>query len=309
MAEATFAVTYGGPALEDGRMPIRDLAPALLALGDLFAEASVLVYPDRDPVALDIRATHDGSFEVDLILTTRDLWSKAVDLLSSDPAEAVANLIAFISGGASGLFPFLQWLRGRRVRAHEDRPEAGQVRLTLEGGTVIEIPAEVFKLYQSVQVRTQARSVVEPLQREGVTELTFRSEREPPVTIASEDVSAYELPEVEPVTLNEQTIDTAVSIASVAFIEGNKWRFSEGDNTYYATVGDQAFLERVRQRQEAFRSGDILRCRMRVIQSQTETGLRTEREVVEVLQHIPAGVQLLLGDEDDPPPKELGPGS
>lgn len=50
MAESAFTVTYDGPALATGRIPVRDLAPALLALGELFLDASSLVNPDREPV-------------------------------------------------------------------------------------------------------------------------------------------------------------------------------------------------------------------------------------------------------------------
>jgi hypothetical protein len=71
MAETAFRVAYDGPALATGRMPVRDLAPALLALGDLFAEASQVIYPEGKPVALSIKATEEGSFDVHLILESR----------------------------------------------------------------------------------------------------------------------------------------------------------------------------------------------------------------------------------------------
>jgi hypothetical protein len=56
MAATQFSVAFGGPAVDDGTMPIRDLAPALLALGDVFSAASRTLYPDREPVALNIKA-------------------------------------------------------------------------------------------------------------------------------------------------------------------------------------------------------------------------------------------------------------
>lgn len=69
-AETGFSVVVDGPTLADGQMSVRDLAPALLALGELFAEASVIAYPAREPVALNIKATDKGSFDANLISFT-----------------------------------------------------------------------------------------------------------------------------------------------------------------------------------------------------------------------------------------------
>ena len=109
MAETAFNLAYDGPDLQTGRMPVRDIAPALLALGELFAEASVVVYPDREPVALNIQATDDGSFLVRLILESAGVWDNMVDLFGSDVANALANLQEFVVG-SYGLF----WLIKRR---------------------------------------------------------------------------------------------------------------------------------------------------------------------------------------------------
>jgi hypothetical protein len=101
VAQTAFEVTYDGPALADGRMPVRDLAPALLALGDLFAEASALVYPEREPVALNIKATQEGSFVVQLILESA--WDDVLDIFNSDAATALVNLKEIILLGGGGL--------------------------------------------------------------------------------------------------------------------------------------------------------------------------------------------------------------
>lgn len=61
MAETTFSVTYDGAALQDGRMPVRELAPALLALGEVFRVAAAEVYPDLPTPTLEVKATKKGS--------------------------------------------------------------------------------------------------------------------------------------------------------------------------------------------------------------------------------------------------------
>jgi hypothetical protein len=124
-------------------MPVKDLAPALLALGDLFAEASTVVYPTREPVALSIKATDSGSFLVRLIIESESAWDRVVDIFTSDPAEALANLKEIVIGSAAGVFVVIRWIRNRRVtdperharpcdahdrrRAHNARSPCGDV--------------------------------------------------------------------------------------------------------------------------------------------------------------------------------------
>jgi hypothetical protein len=103
VAETTFGITYDGPALAAGTMPVRDLAPALLALGDLFTEASQVLYPDAGPVALNIKATDEGSFDVHLILEAKDLWDQLVDMFTSDEVTALVNLQNLVIGGVGSM--------------------------------------------------------------------------------------------------------------------------------------------------------------------------------------------------------------
>lgn len=296
MAQTAFGATYDGPALEDGHMAVRDLAPALLALGDLFADASVLVYPERKPAALHIQATREGSFIIDLFLEAERAWDQIQDIFGSDGASAIVNLKELVLGSGVGLLWLIKRLRNHRITGQERALDPGHVRLSLDDGTTLEIPAEVFRLYDSVEVRRKARLVVEPLTREGVDRLEFRSETSGSLVIEKDDVSAYELPE-ESEPLHDQDLQMVLAIASVAFTEGNKWRFDDGERRFYAAIEDESFLSRV-VRGEAFRNGDMLRCRLRIVQRRSfSEGLQTEYRVLEVLEHIPRAIQLRLPED------------
>ena len=68
-----FVLTYDGEALQAHRMAVADLAPALLALGEIFHEANEASDPNAPRVSLEIRAFDSGSFDVTLSLP-RLVW-------------------------------------------------------------------------------------------------------------------------------------------------------------------------------------------------------------------------------------------
>jgi hypothetical protein len=289
VTETAFDLAYQGDALADGQMPVRDLAPSLLALGEIFAEASLLVAPGRPPAALNIQATKEGSFIVHLLLGG---WDDMVDIFSSDDATTLVNLQSAIIGGA-GLFAIIKRLRGRAVIATKQTPELGQITLTLDDETTLTVPLAAWNLYGNVEVRKKTRDVVRPLAKPGVDSLVFEVEKEVTVRVEEEDVDAFELPIGLPEPLGANEVDLVLSIVSVAFKDDNKWRLSDGQTTFYATIRDEHFLKRVSEG-EPFRSGDMLRCHLRITQSKDDEGLHTEYEVLSVDEHIPRQPQMQI---------------
>ena len=57
-------LAYDGPALADGTMNVRDLAPAMFAVGDLFESANLVFNGRTATVDVSLWATHGGSFHV-----------------------------------------------------------------------------------------------------------------------------------------------------------------------------------------------------------------------------------------------------
>lgn len=297
MAETRFGVTYDGPGVAEGRMPVRDLAPALLALGDLFSEASRAVYPEQEPLALDIRATGEGSFNVLLAAHGPDLWDQIVKFFTSSDVTAIDVMKDFIIGGG-GLFLWTKRLRGRRIKKQQQL-ESGDVRVTLDDGAMLEIPAEVLQLYQRTTIRKKMREVVRPVGKRGVKRLDFQSEGQTTVSVETGDVRAFELDEGLGEVVSETEGEKLLSILSVVFTEGNKWRFTDGDARFSAAIEDGAFVARVHQG-EPFSEGDMLRCQIREVQTEQDGVLHTNRFITEVVQHLRGKPQLPLVSDDEP---------
>jgi hypothetical protein len=177
------------------------------------------------------------------------------------------------------------------------------------GDTSIDVASDVVTIYKRPSVRRRARDVVAPLTREGVDEVRF--EDAPGTTedlvIAKDDVPSYEAAALEEgdVLLDEER-ELVVQLASVSF-EGHKWRLSDGTVTFFAAIEDERFLADVRARTDVFGQGDLLRCRIRIVQTRRSGKLVTDYHVVQVLEHIHGYRQPELWAIDDTGPRELNP--
>lgn len=304
MAEKSFSVVYDGPLLKGGAMPVRDLAPALLALGNMFTAASLIQFPNREPVALSIRATTDGSFDVDLLLTSKKVFDETVDIFSSNPVAALEGLVFSVISAKTGLFWLINQVRGRRVVTETPQPEPGWVMFTLDDETTLTVPADVAALYKTVSIRRDAKEVVEPLYREGIETVTFRVDAHPEMQIDETDLPAYDVADVdEEDTLLDVVQHMVLEIVSVTFTEGNSWGFYDGERKFTAPVEDTDFIARV-DAGEPFSKGDTLRCAVRVIQWRADNRLRIQRRVVKVLEHQRGSTEEQSRLEDGPPADE-----
>ena len=88
--QVEFTVFYEGPAFAQHTMEVRDLAPALIALGQAFDRANNLLNGDRASISLSIRATRPGSFE--MVLFLEQVIAGAGGILTGDFFTSAANL-------------------------------------------------------------------------------------------------------------------------------------------------------------------------------------------------------------------------
>ena len=69
MSIADFQIAYDGEAVRAGSMDVRDLAPALLAVGDLVSQANVILNGDRATASVRVESDFKrSSFEISLLL-------------------------------------------------------------------------------------------------------------------------------------------------------------------------------------------------------------------------------------------------
>ena len=119
MNTCRFSIAYDGIAVADGRMSIKDLAPALLAVGELFDAANAILNEDAAKVEAHVKATSEGSFEVFLEFVQTGLLNQVVSLFSGDKVTAILQMKELIFGtltlGGGGVIALVKCLRGKKA--------------------------------------------------------------------------------------------------------------------------------------------------------------------------------------------------
>jgi hypothetical protein len=306
---AKFTIAYDGPAVKNGEMDVRDLAPALLAVGQLFDAANIALYgQEAKPISVKVAATQAACFEIDLV-AMGSIWDQARLLLSGDAATAIANLVTFITIGGGSLIALIKFLHGKNPDRVEEIGE-GKIRITYGSETLI-VPLEMLRLYRDVQVRKAVEKLIEePLSKDGIDSFKILDAKKVAYTeVVKSEASYFIAPIPTDNVLLNQSIRAAYSIVSLAFKEDNKWRLFDGNNQINATISDEDFLSRVDKSQIRFAKGDILICEVTVEQVQSASGLKTNYAVTKVIEHKPALRQLdifndlrTIEDDDIAPP-------
>lgn len=300
VSHARFSVNYDGPALADHTMDVRDLAPALLAIGEMFDAANLALNGDATQVSVNVRAHEPGCFSIDLDVI-QNIIKRGIALLTGDEIAAALTLRDLLIGTVGGTWSLIKLIKVLRGKTPDkvERLAAGMVRITI-GEDTFDVPVKLLRLYQDLAVRSAVERVVEkPLDVPGIETVAFIEAGTETAIVTKADASLYRTPAIEDKVLVDDLRRSAFSIVSLAFKEENKWRLHDGQNQISATIADEAFLAKVDRNLVSFSKGDVLVCEVRFVQKQTGKGLVTEHIVERVIDHRPAARQIEINFDDE----------
>ena len=291
---AEFRLAYSGEALSEHTMDVRDLAPALIALGELFTRANTILNGNDIAVSLKVRATKPGSFELLLILA--QACYTTTQFLTSDLITSAANLLSIVTGipkiGDSSLFGVFKKLKGQKPIAIEQSEG-----VTLKASNIeLHISTEVFRLYKDNGIKELAQAVVEPLFRDGIDKMTVKDGRKELESVSKEDAASFTLSDISTSEGTENIVPKlTLKLVSPTFdLKKSKWRLDDGGGRKWYAIQDERFLLEVREHKRRFGMGDYLICRIKTVQRVTENGLEMERTILSVLEHVKGGEQIPL---------------
>lgn len=307
-AEIVARIAYDGEALADGTMEVRELAPALLALGELLQGANRVLNGNRANLAVRVRSDfRSGSFDIEIVMAV-GLAIHTMSMFggnSVSTARKIAEYVGLVTGVEPNLLAALKWLRNRKPLG-TTAAEGGKIEIKVEGDNnqveLLVLPREVFALAGDRGCREAAEQVVRPLQSPGIDRFETRSGTAIVERVEKANLPAFEVPEPPGKEFDKvPDVTQVVEVVKPSFAEDLTWTLSDGGVRFDAVMKDRAFIERVKAGEE-FRIGDLLKVSIATQQSMTASGLRTRREIVRVVEVIKIARQRSLLEEEKATP-------
>lgn len=294
---STLRITYDGPALTTHEMEVRQLAPALYAIGGLLDNANRVLNGPDSKVSVSVKGSFKtGSFGIDLVLLQG--WVRSVvDMFNTREAVAVATILALLglSGKdvSRGLIGVIKWLHGRTITQVVKTDHNATIYVDSES---LEIELHVLQLLMDIETRQTLDEVIrEPLSREGVDKFASGTDSQIEVTVTRAESIWFAAPEATEQTISETESEERLQLVAVVFKDDNKWRFSDGATAFYAAILDNDFLNRVDKDEERFGKNDIFRVLLKRRHFLDASGvLRQDVSILQVIEHTPAARQIRL---------------
>ncbi len=294
-------IAYTGPALLDGEMDIRELAPALLAFGDLVeAIHQAIGIKQEVRISLNADSIRRGSFDLTMFLHPKTVLEQAkilAGMADESGLAALMDILGWAKDAGKGIFSLLKFLGGRSPSKVEPTTD-GSMMLILPNGEKFVTSADVLKVYKDAKCREYIEAVVHPVERDGIDGFEIRDpdvpdNNKPIERVEKSDVPAFLAPHVEDATIETQEQEMFARLIAPNFADG-KWKFDSGEHPFFADILDKSFLKKVESGEMFFRRGDMLRVRFYIHQTLHNGKLSNTYIITKVLglQHPPEQMNL-----------------
>lgn len=226
-------IKFDGPALSTKSMDVADLAPALIALSDVFKLANHSFNGDKSAIKVLVNADiEQNCFELTLKVA-QTIWDQVNNLIADDhikTAKEIAEWVGIIGTPSVSLFGLIKILKGKKVTDTvilKQENGTNNIQIKIDGdNNIVNVTPEVYQLYTNREIRKKAVSVLQPLKMEGYESLEFYEgknvfERFTPDDVP--DVFEEDLPDIRPSNELVSTINTSVRIRKPAYEGRSKW--------------------------------------------------------------------------------------
>ncbi|MBW1649253.1 MAG: hypothetical protein JRJ44_00985 [Deltaproteobacteria bacterium] len=229
--EANLYVVYDGSALKNNKMDIRELAPALLAIADVFEEANRILNKKDTKISVKVKASFEhGSFGIDLSTAqTFQIFSNFNFIFDDEnilKTAAIMSMLGFnIKDGVKGLLHVIKWLKNRKIKKIEIKKNSAKI-ITDDNDYIKNVEPKTVEFFNNVKIRKSLeQAIAKPLKSEGIESFAFTDsidKNNPNYFIINKNEGNYFIFQEEEKIISEKRYEAILKIVSISFIEKYK---------------------------------------------------------------------------------------
>lgn len=289
---------FNGPAVDDKLIDVNDLAPSLLALGDLCKEANH--HLNHGKVLANVRVRVDSEqncfeLDVELALTAYDAVKEFVFAEKTQVAKEVLEWLGLL-GVSSGFIWFIKKI-GFRTVSNVTFGLNGTVNLELtdeKGKTqIIETSKTVYELYEETECVKHVQKLIRPLENEGFSSLEFEYKSAKNITktvITKEDAKIINShKKIEEIVEDEpQTFTAYLRLHSPVFEEdSSKWQFKLNGKIEWIDISETNLAREI-MKQGYVSINDTFKVKMEMTQGFSKSGRESYKyKILDIIEHRP----------------------
>ncbi len=313
MSSEKVRIRYDGPALAGHSIDVDDLAPALLAIGELCKLANKKFNGDRAAVKVLVNADLDQScFELNLELV-QSLFDHARLIIGKDDVATAKEILEWLgiisasAGSVYGLYELLKVLKNRQIES---------TKLTVQNGTnvtqvhikgdnnVINVHPQTGELFKDPAAISNVQKTLKPLAKDGYESLWFETEGGDKEGISKNEAKLilnYHIPDDEEET--PQEFIAWVEIYSPVYSrDAGSWRFLLNGRAEHMDISDTDIASKAMER-GGTSVGDAYKVNLIMVQKRTASNrITASYKIKDVLDFRPSTIvdQRDLLEEDEP---------
>lgn len=249
-------------------------------------QASIIVNRNQNTkISVKVRSLSSGSFEIHLVA---EQFNQILGFFGTNPQiTGLGTILSLLGFTGLGFIQFILKLKNNKIEKAKENKD-GDIEITYIENNVtnnIIINKNVYIFYNDNEIRNAFIKVLNPLNTDGIDSFEIRdNNKNVKEKINKEDVKFFNIaPQNE--LLDENILDMWLSFINISFKDGNKWKFSNGDNEFYASMEDQEFLINVNNDSMRFSKNDTLKAKVKISQHLTENGIKTAYSIIKILEY------------------------
>lgn len=275
-------IIYSGNGIINGEMDLESFASSVLNFGK--AINVIKDYLGINKLDIKIVATKEGSFEVDLVLVA-DIWGSFKNLLNSDSASALLNLVAILGIGSGGVFKLFKFLKGQEPK--NIRQDGDNIYITNIDNTTMVFNEKITEIYQDSKFRECMENFAKsPLDSDSIDNITIKHNNDFIEIDKSEKEFYKKVLWTKESDIKNRIYEQTFSIVSLNFNKGNKWKLSDGRGSINVVIKDESFLNKIENNEVQFAKGDKLICEVELIEDVSGEKIISTYSILKIIDHI-----------------------